>query len=209
MRFFCLPKIFLFFACVFSRKKMRKSRILTSQNHPQTLPKRLQNRCSKKHRFFRGFLLQFLHICYLGNLENINFPQGKPLFLRFSLKTCFCNFQRFSAQKTYQKPFQNEVRTMKKSMSKTCCFLTSIFQGSGLDLGASWASNLEPSWLKIEKNLVWVWSGCGLQSFLKLDVLKNRVLEGSGLDFRGSRPRFQRVLGPILRKCSTFSGLLW
>ena len=125
---------------------MQKSWILASPNNAQTLPKRLQNRCSKKHRFFRNFLLQFLYICYLGNLENINFPLGKPLFLRFSLKTCFCNFHAFSVQKTYQKPFQNEVRTMKKSMPKTCCFLTSIFWGSGLDFGASWASNLEPSW---------------------------------------------------------------
>ena len=63
-----------YFLPPFFLEKMRKSRILTSQNHSQTLPKRLQNRCSKKHRFFRGFLLQFLYICYLGNLENINFP---------------------------------------------------------------------------------------------------------------------------------------
>ena len=46
-------------------------------------------------------------------------------------------------------------------------------------------------------------------SLLKLDVLKNCVLDGPWLDFEGSRPRFQRVLGPIFRKCSTFSGLLW
>ena len=64
---------------------------------------------------------------------------------------CVCRNikQQKNIEKTYQKPFQNEVRTMKKSMPKTCCFLTSIFWGSGLDLGASWASNLEPSWLKI------------------------------------------------------------
>ena len=71
---FLPSKNHLVFCLRFFSKKMRKSRILASQNHPQTLPKRLQNRCSKKHRFFRGFLLQFLYICYLGNLENINFP---------------------------------------------------------------------------------------------------------------------------------------
>ena len=90
-------------------------------------------------------------------------------------------------------------------MPKTCCFLTSFFSGFGLDFGASWASNLEPSWL------LWPQKTYEVAHFdvLKLNVFKNSVLEGSGLDFGGSRPRFQRVLGQIFRKCSTFSGLLW
>ena len=90
-------------------------------------------------------------------------------------------------------------------MPKTCCFLTSFFSGFGLDFGASWASNLEPSWL------LWPQKTYEVAHFdvLKLNVFKNSVLEGSGLDFGGSRPRFQRVLEPIFRKCSTFSGLLW
>ena len=70
---------------------------------------------------------------------------------------------------------------------------------------ASWASKMEPSWAK---NDFLVWMVLFL-NFLKLDVLKNCVLDGPWLDFGGSRPRFQRVLGPIFRKCSTFSGLLW
>ena len=61
---------------------------------------------------------------------------------------------------------------------------------------------MEPSWLKIEKNLVWVWSGCGLQNLLKIDVLKKMVswsapdsiLEPPGLDFGGSGPRFWPIL---------------
>ena len=51
---------------------------------------------------------------------------------------------------------------VQKSVPKTCCFLASVFQGLGLHFGAFWASMLEPNWLKIEKNLVWVCSGCGL-----------------------------------------------
>ena len=127
-------------------KKVQKSRILASQTPPKTLPKSYQNRGPKKHAIFERIFDNIFQNSKPRNLENINFPWGKPLFLRFSLKTCFCNFHAFSVQKTYQKPFQNEVRTMKKSMSKTCCFLTSIFWGSGLDFGASWASNLEPCW---------------------------------------------------------------
>ena len=37
-------------------------------------------------------------------------------------------------------------------------------------------------------------------SLLKLNVFKNSVLEGSGLDFGGSRARFQRGLGPNFRQ---------
>ena len=54
------------------------------------------------------------------------------------------------------------------------------------------------NWLKIEKNLVWVWSGCGLQSLLKLKIFKNGVLEASGLDFGGPGPRFWRLRASIL-----------
>ena len=39
------------------------------------------------------------------------------------------------------------VRSTWNSMPKTCCFLTSIFSGFGLDFGGSWASKMEPSWL--------------------------------------------------------------
>ena len=40
-------------------KKMRKSRILASQNPSKTLPKSFQNRCSKRHTFFQSFLTIF------------------------------------------------------------------------------------------------------------------------------------------------------
>ena len=43
-------------------KKMRKSRILASQNPSKTLPKSFQNRCSKRHTFFQSFLTIFFLI---------------------------------------------------------------------------------------------------------------------------------------------------
>ena len=57
-----------------------------------------------------------------------------------------------SNEKIMKKPTKNSLkrcRTLLKSMLKTCCFLTSIFSGFGLDLERSWASNLEPSWPKM------------------------------------------------------------
>ena len=110
-------------------KKMRKSRILASQTPPKTLPKSYQNRGSKKHAIFHRFLLDVFLFFNLRFLENRGFPIGKSLILRFSLKSCFYKFNAFWVQKTYQKPFQNEVRTLPKSMPKTCYFSASIFFG--------------------------------------------------------------------------------
>ena len=116
-------------------KKVRKSRILASQTPPKTLPKSFQNRGSKKHAIFHRFLLDVFLFFNLRFLENRGFTIGKSLILKFSLKSCYRKFNVFLFQKTYQKPFENEVRTLPKSMPKTCCFSTSFFSGFGLDLG--------------------------------------------------------------------------
>ena len=55
----------------------------------------------------------------------------------------------FWVQKTFQKPVQNHLRAVLKSMLKMHRFSTSIFSCLGLDFGASWASKLELCWLKI------------------------------------------------------------
>ena len=78
------------------------------------------------------------------------------------------------SQKTYQKPFQNEVRTHPKSMLKMRCFSTSIFWGLGLDFGASWASNLEPSWSFWPQNF----SAVDFLKGFKIHVLLNHHLGG-------------------------------
>ena len=67
---YCLLYLFLLFGSIFSpsgtrfkndfektSKKVRKSKILASQNPPQTLPKSPPNRRSKKTAFFRAFVV--------------------------------------------------------------------------------------------------------------------------------------------------------
>ena len=105
-------------------KKVRKSRILASQNLPKTLPKSIQNRCPKKHAIFHRFLLE---TCFVATVPTSIFYWFLQWFLlvgHFSLNRFL---HEFSVQKTYQKPFQNEARTPPKSMLKMCCFSTSIF----------------------------------------------------------------------------------
>ena len=107
--------------------------VLGRQNPPKALPKSFQNQDPKKHAIWHRGLLDFSDLFYLRFLENMHFASTGTRFLRFSLKSCFCNFHACLVQKINQKSFQNEVRTLPKSMPKTSRFLTSIIGGSGLD----------------------------------------------------------------------------
>ena len=163
---------------------MRKSTILASQTLPKTFPKSFQNRGSKKHTIFHRFLVNF---CYLLQAPTSKIHRPSQCFVSFSHISVFRFSHTFFLQKTYQKPFQNEVRTLPKSMPKTCCFLTSFFSGFGLDFGGSWTSMLEPSWfLKPQKTI-----SVAHFYLLKLNVFKQ-------LRLRGLWPRFWRPRGSIL-----------
>ena len=126
-------------------------------------------------------------------------------FLGFSPKALFCNFHQILLQKNYQKASQNDVRTLPKSMPRTCWFLTSIFSGFGLDFGASWASKLEPSWqFWLQKTMLGA-----LLSHLKLNVFLNGVLECSRADFGGPRSRFWSLRASILEPQGSFFEGFW
>ena len=96
--------------------------------------------------------------------------------------------------KTSQKPFQNEVRDLQKSMLKTPCFSTSIFSRLGLDFGASLASKIEPSspfWPQKTRNGA-PFEPSSIKCLLKMASWRPRasnleplgsILEGFGLDF--------------------------
>ena len=114
------------------------------QNLPKIHPKCLQNRCPKKHAIFHRFLFEKCSVAKMPTSIPYWFLQYKMALGRFS-SSCF--LRGFGVQKTIQKPLKNHARATQKSISKTCCFLTSIFSGLGLEFGGSWASNLEPSWL--------------------------------------------------------------
>ena len=122
---------------------------MASQIHPKTLQKSIPNRCSRASLISYAIVAQTFDIFKRRNLENINFPLGKSMFFRFSRKACLCGFRVFFLPKIIPKPFQNEVRTLQKSMLKITRFSTSIFWDFGLDLGGSWASKMEPSWPKM------------------------------------------------------------
>ena len=105
-------------------KKVRKSRFLASQNRPKIHSKCFRKRCPNKHVIFQRFWLEKASVARAPTLD---FCWQGHSFVSFSHYSMFRLLYAFSVQKTSQKPFQNEVRTLPKSMSKTCCFLTSIF----------------------------------------------------------------------------------
>ena len=102
---------------------MRKSRF-SARNPPKILPKRLRNRCSNKHAIFHRFLLQKASVAKAPTSILYWFLQYKMALGRFS--SC-CFLHGFGIQKTIQKPIKNHARATQKSISKTCCFLISIF----------------------------------------------------------------------------------
>ena len=127
-------------------KKVRKSRFSASQNPPKILPKRFRKRCSKKQAIFHRFLLQRASVAKAPTSILYWFLQYKMALGRFS-SVAFC--MDLGVQKPSKKPIKNHARATQKSISKTCCCLISIFSHFGFDFGGSWASNLEPSWLKM------------------------------------------------------------
>ena len=62
-------------------KKMRKSMILASQNRPKILPKRIRNRCPKKHAIFRRFLINFFFFSIFDFLKMCVFLQSAHFYL--------------------------------------------------------------------------------------------------------------------------------
>ena len=131
---FCFAKTF---------KKLGKCWILTSQNRSQTPSKSNQNRRPQKHRNFHWFLIDF---CPSLQKPNLDFCAHGHSFVRFLHNSRVCFWHAFWKAKPCQKPFQNEVWTLQKSMPETCLFSTSIFRKFGLDLGGPWVSKMEPSW---------------------------------------------------------------
>ena len=84
-------------------KKMRKSRILASQNPPKILQKRLRKRRPKKHAIFRRFRLDFR--CMLQ----------EPTSKKRAPTQCFVSFSHNSVDtenlsKTTYQPSQNRYR---------------------------------------------------------------------------------------------------
>ena len=108
-------------------------------------PKYLENRSSKKHAIFHRFLLE----CYCL-LQGPTSKKRAPTqcFVDFSHNSAHRFGHAFLLQKTYQKPSQNEVRTLQKIDVKKCV----VFQHRFFRV---WASILEglgpPTWSQVRR----------------------------------------------------------
>ena len=113
MRFFCLPKIFLFFASVFFRKNI--------ENHgfgpAKTIPKPSQNAFKidvpKNMRFFIDFCSNFDACCKSQHQKNVR-PR--------SVLLAFHTIQRFACcmHFWFKKPTQNPSKTTSEPFKNRC-----------------------------------------------------------------------------------------
>ena len=97
-----------------SSKKVRKSRILASQNHPKIHSKCFRKRCPNKHVIFQRFWLEKASVARAPTLD---FCWQGHSFVSFSQNSVFRFSHAFLVPKTSQKPSRNDVRALPKSMS--------------------------------------------------------------------------------------------
>ena len=95
------------------------------------------------------------------------FSLGKITHFEVSEEFVLLLFSGIFRSKNHPKTFENDVPTLPKSTLKMHWFSTSLFSGPGLDFGASWASNLEPSWAFWPQKI----AVAALFNLLKLKVL--------------------------------------
>ena len=95
-----------------------------SQNGPKMHPKSM---FQKTWICLMHFWYVF-HFCYVRFLKNINFPLGKLMFLRFLLKTHFCNFRTFFFEKLPKNPSKTKPGRLKNRCQKYVVFRHEFFR---------------------------------------------------------------------------------
>ena len=117
------------------RKKIWKSRILASQNPSKILPKRLRNRCPKKHRNCHRFFSVFYPLLQKPNLD---FVRMAIIFLGFYTIDAFACGMRFGSHnhaknsyKTRSESFQNRCRKYDDFQHRFSEVSASIWEGLG------------------------------------------------------------------------------
>ena len=143
MRFFRLPKIFLFFASIFSRKNTENHGFWPPKTLPNSFPKGSKNDVPKNMRIFMDFCWIFVACCKSRTLK---FMRPRSVLLGFHKNQMFAFGKHFGSEK----PIKNHSKTRPELFHRfrKCTiyyYPVSIFSSFGLDFAALWASNLEPS----------------------------------------------------------------
>ena len=119
----------------FFLEKMRKSRILTSQNHPQTLQNRIKIDVPKNIEIFIGFRSIFAVCC---KSRTLIFVRMAIVLLGFYTIHAFAFGMRFGKEnhaknpsKTRPEPFKNRCRKHVDFQHRFSEVLASIWEGLG------------------------------------------------------------------------------
>ena len=112
-RIFCPSKLHSNLSFEKMSQTSRKSMIWASQRLAKTHPKTTQNWFPQKNAVWHRCLFDLFCFFHLRFLKNIDFTHVKSLFLRISLKSCFCKLNAFSVQKPHKKPSKTKCETSK------------------------------------------------------------------------------------------------
>ena len=142
MRFFRLPKIFLFFASIFSRKNTENHGFWPPKTLPKSFPEGSQNNVPKNVWFFRDFYLIFVVCC---RRRTSKFMRPRNVLLAFHKNRMFA----FGKHLGPEKPTKNRSKTRPEPF-KNRCWKHAVFQQRILGVRASILEPVgPPSWNQV------------------------------------------------------------
>ncbi len=145
MRFLSLPKIFLFFACVFSRKKCENHRFWPPKPSPNPSKTPSKSMFQKTLIFSRFFATVFVYLLSWKPWK-YQFSLRKTTIFKVFAKNVFLQFSCIFGPKNLPKTLPKRSPNDEKIDVENVLFLNIDFLGFRPRFGPSWASKLEPSW---------------------------------------------------------------
>ena len=113
MRFFSLPKIFSFFASIFSRKNTENHGFWPPKTLPKSFPKGFKNDVPKNMRIFMDFCWIFVACCKSRTLK---FMRPRNVLLGFHKNQMFAFGKHFGSEK----PIKNHSKTRPEPFKNRC-----------------------------------------------------------------------------------------
>ena len=113
MRFFSLPKIFSFFASIFSRKNTENHGFWAPKTFPKSVPKGSKNDVPKNMRIFMDFYWIFVVCCRSRTLK---FMRPRNVLLGFHKNQMFAFGKHFGSEK----PIKNHSKTRPEPFKNRC-----------------------------------------------------------------------------------------
>ena len=125
MRFFSLPKIFSFFASIFSRKNTENHGFWPPKTLPKSFPKGFKNDVPKNMRIFMDFCWIFVACC---KSRTSKFMRPRSVLLMLHTKRIFAFRMDFGFKKPTKNPSKTKSGPFKNPCQKRVVFEYRLFR---------------------------------------------------------------------------------